>query len=130
MVAWDGLNRRRFPRVKYPCLVVLRNETGSGGGVILTHTENVGVGGVCVILKQNIKMFSEVSVELDLLDLGDHIKAKAKVVWNVQRKNDEEHKPSFYDVGLEFIDLSNKDKSRLENIIQRIIKNKKDSLLH
>lgn len=129
MTNWDGLNRRRFPRIKYPCLVVIQNTSSAPEDVILTHTENIGVGGVCLILKKSIDMFSEVGLEIDLLDLGDHIKCKGKVVWNVKRKNEKEDKPHFYDIGLEYIDVTKKDKDRLENIIQRIVKNNKDSTI-
>jgi len=127
MPNWDGLNRRKFPRIKYPCLVVIRNDEEGAGDIILTHTENIGIGGVCIILKQNIKMFSEVNLEIDLLDLGDHIKCKGKVVWNVRRKSEDDHKPAFYDIGVEYENLVKKDKERLEVIIQRIVKNNKDS---
>ena len=74
MSKWDGLNRRRFPRVIYPCLVVIQSNEGGAKDIILTHTENVGIGGVCLILRQDIKMFTIVDLELDLLDLGNHIK--------------------------------------------------------
>jgi len=80
MSKWDGLNRRKFPRVIYPCLVVIANQDKGEKDVILTHTENIGIGGVCVILKQDLKMFSSVELELDLLDLENHIKCKGKVV--------------------------------------------------
>ena len=73
MSKWDGLDRRRFPRVNYPCLVVIEGETEER---ILAHTENVGIGGVCVILKQDVKLFTSVEVELDLLDMKEHIKCK------------------------------------------------------
>ena len=49
MARWDGLNRRKFPRVIYPCLVVIQNGKVDDRDVILTHTENIGIGGVCVI---------------------------------------------------------------------------------
>jgi len=52
-----GLDRRAFPRVVYPSLVVVGNGDKDEKEVILTHTENVGVGGMCVILKKNIKDF-------------------------------------------------------------------------
>ena len=129
MTNWDGLNRRKFPRIKYPCLVVLRNGGESDEDIILTHTENIGVGGVCLILKKSIKMFSEVELEVDLLDLVDHIKCKGKVVWNVQRKNEDDHKPFFYDIGIEYVDITEKDKKRLEKIIQHIVKSNKDSTI-
>lgn len=123
---WEGINRRKFPRVNYPCLVVIRNTEGEDEGkenVILTHTDNVGIGGVCVVLKKNVKIFSEVELELDLLDLGEHICCNGKVVWNVQRQQEAVEKPSFYDIGIEFLDITPEDKQRLERIVERLVKN-------
>ena len=88
----------------------------------MTHTENVGKGGICVILKQSIEMFSSVTLELDLLDLGNHIKCEGKVVWNVQRKDDEEKKPLFYDIGIEFQNIEKDEKMRLEEVVERLVK--------
>ncbi len=119
MSKWDGLNRRQFPRVNYPCLLVIKDQENQEN-TLLTHTENVGLGGVCVILKRNIKMFSAVGIELDLLDLGDHIKCQGKVVWSVRRKMDAEKKPLFYDIGVEFDDLSPKEKDRLAAIVVKL----------
>lgn len=129
MAKWDGLDRRKFPRVKYPCLVVLKNDNKGGKEVILTHTENVGIGGTCVILKKNLQMFSPVELEIDLLDLGEHIKCNGKVVWNVRRKGDTESKPLFYDIGVEFEDITKKDRNRLEKIIKNLVKTRKDMLV-
>ncbi|MCK4882741.1 MAG: PilZ domain-containing protein [Candidatus Omnitrophica bacterium] len=122
---WEGLNRRKFPRVNYPCLVVIRNsnEDDERNNVILTHTDNVGIGGVCVVLKQSVKMFSEVELELDLLDLGEHICCNGKVVWNVQRQSEVQEKPLFFDIGVEFIDIASEDQKRLERIVDRLVKN-------
>jgi len=50
MTYWEGLNRRKFPRANYPCLVVIRE--GKEKNIILTHTENIGIGGVCIALKK------------------------------------------------------------------------------
>jgi Tfp pilus assembly protein PilZ len=126
MSKWDGLNRRKFPRVNYPCLVVIKNGE-KDRDAILAHTENVGVGGICVILKQNIPMFSTVDIELDLLDLGNHIQCPGKVVWNVQRRPDSGKKPLFYDIGLEFNGLSDQDYARLQNIVDRLVKLRKET---
>lgn len=127
MSKWDGLNRRRFPRVIYPCLVVIQNNDSGGKDIILTHTENVGIGGVCLILKQDIKMFTVVEIELDLLDLGNHIKCQGKIVWNVQRKTEARNKPMFYDIGIEFADVKDDERQRIERIIQRLVKNAEET---
>lgn len=127
MGKWDGLDRRKFPRVNYPCLVVLRKNDELEKEVLLTHTENVGMGGICVTLKRNLKMFSPVELEIDLLDLSNHIKCSGKVVWNVQRRINEKKKPLFYDIGIEFVDLDSKGSKRLEDIITRLVTDKADA---
>ena len=121
MSPWDGLNRRRFPRVSYPCQVVVRNEQ-DGKEVFLAHTENIGVGGVCVIFKKGLSLYSPVEVELDLLDFDDHVKCQGKVVWSVRRKSGEATKPLFYDIGIEFVDISERDRERMEITVQRLAK--------
>jgi len=125
MSPWDGLNRRKFPRVNYPCLVIVSQEQDKQS-VILTHTENVGVGGVCVILKKNLKLFSPTEIELDLLDMGDHIKCAGKVVWSVRRKSGEKKKPLFYDIGIEFVDIPEADLKRVTNVVEKLVKQGKE----
>lgn len=121
-MTWDGLNRRRFPRVVYPCLVKLASKKGETK-TFLTHTDNVGIGGVCVTSKDEIKLFTDVEVEIDLLDAEEHIITAGKVVWSVRRKSIESVKPLFYDIGIEFVKLSQQHKNHLNTTIDRIIKN-------
>jgi Tfp pilus assembly protein PilZ len=90
-------------------------------GPILTHTENIGMGGLSVTLKSEIKLFTEVDLEVDLLDLDEHILPKGKVVWNVRRKAVEKVKPMFYDIGIEFSEISKRDHERLRINLQRLI---------
>jgi len=125
MTKWQGSNKRQFPRVKYPCLIVIRNgnDDDDKNNTVLTHTDNVGVGGVCVALKQIVKMFSVVDIELDLLDLGNHICCKGKVVWNVESKESGKTASRLYDLGIEFIDIKDEDQLRLQKVIKRLAKN-------
>ena len=120
MTAWDGLDRRQFPRVKYPCLVTIRREDKEPD-VLLTHTENLGIGGVCVTLKKHIELFGKVELELDLLDTEAHIRCEGKVVWSIQRKSDELKKPLFFDTGVEFVNLTPEDQRRIQTIINRLV---------
>ena len=127
MSHWDGLNRRKFPRLNFPCLVIIKKSQDKDD-VFLTHTENVGIGGVSVTLKQDLKIFCPVELELDLLDFEDHIKCQGKVVWNVRRNSDDEHKPLFYDIGIEFGALDPKFQKRLQEAVRRIVANPKSIL--
>lgn len=119
-MSWDGIDRRKFPRVIYPCMVKIIS-SDEDQGPLLTHTENIGLGGLCATLKNGIKLFTCVEMEVDLLDLDEHIKPKGKVVWNVRRKSIEAIKPMFYDIGIEFSEISKKDHERLRANLQRLI---------
>jgi Tfp pilus assembly protein PilZ len=86
----------------------------------LTHTENVGIGGVCVICHQRLKMFSPVSLEIDLLDMEEHVRCKGKIMWVVQRKDMDPGKPTSFDIGVEFQDIKDDDQRRVSKIVQRL----------
>lgn len=118
----DQKNRRKFPRIMFPCLVVIR-QTQDNHDVILTHTENIGVGGVCVSFKKSLKMFTPIDLELDLLDASDPIKCKGKVVWSIHRTGTEVHRPVYYDVGIEFVGIDAHDLARIQTAVDRMEKN-------
>ncbi len=120
-MTWEGLDRRNFPRIVYPCMVKLKTDDGHEES-LLAHTENIGVGGICVIIKREIKMFSKVDLQLDLVDTGDLLIASGRVVWSIRRKAMEAHKPMFYDIGIEFIELNAENQERLRNVILQMIK--------
>lgn len=121
MSNWDGLNRRKFPRVNYPCLITCWHTRGESEA-FLTHTDNIGIGGVCVIINKSISLFTPVQLEIDLIDSDNHIKCHGKVVWSVRRKADEKKKPMFYDIGIEFTDINAPDQKRLDEIVKRLVK--------
>lgn len=91
--------------------------------MILTHTQNIGMGGIGVISKKEFKLFTNVELEIDLLDALDHIKTNGKVVWTVRRKSSEETKPMFYDVGIEFVSLPDRQREHLQKVINTLIQN-------
>ena len=121
---WGSKNRRRFPRINYPCLVVLVSQE-QNKETILSHTENIGTGGACVILKRSIKPFCPVEIELDLLDFGNHVKCSGRVVWCVKRPNPSSKKEAMYDVGIEFVDIKDKEKKRLKELLYKAVNSTK-----
>ena len=121
-MAWNGFNRRQFPRLVYPCLVTIKSKE-MDNVALLTHTENIGVGGIGVIVRAELKLFSHVDVEVDLLDESDHILAQGSVAWVVRRKATEKHKPFFYDPRIQFENIQEKDKGRLETAVVQCIQN-------
>ncbi len=91
--------------------------------LLLTHTENISVGGVCVTLRKEMERFTSVEAEIDLLDGSNHVRVKGKVVWVVRRKQTESIKPMFYDIGVEFVGMPEVDKKRLQVAIDYLVKN-------
>jgi Tfp pilus assembly protein PilZ len=117
-MVWDGLNRRKFPRVFFPCLIKVKDNKD----LLLTHTENISIGGVRLILKKNLGLGSAATVEIDLMDTGDPLRCQGRVVWVEQRKKTELIKPGFYDIGIEFSDVPSADKKRLDAIVAHHLK--------
>ena len=115
---WDGRNRRRFPRVVFPCLLKVKKD----GNPILTHTENISLGGLCILLKEALAISVLVDVEIDLMDAGDSVQCQGKISWSQQRKSTEAVKPLFYETGVEFINLKDGDFKRLQAIVGHQIK--------
>ena len=128
-MTWEGLNRRQFPRANFPCLIKIVHE-GQGDEALLTHTENISTGGSSVIIKKSLELFMAVKVEVDLMDGGDIITSSAKVVWAVRRKAIEEQKPSFYDIGLEFLDLSEAARQRVARTVEHLVRFGRQTPLH
>jgi len=112
---WQGIDQRRFPRAKYKCTVALRQAGASS--TVAAVTENIGMGGICVLLDKGLDIFSPVELDLTLDDGKGPLRAKGTVVWVVRRK-EFRRGPSF-DTGVEFAELSAEDKARIEAVIDK-----------
>ncbi|PIQ82046.1 MAG: hypothetical protein COV76_05780 [Candidatus Omnitrophica bacterium CG11_big_fil_rev_8_21_14_0_20_64_10] len=110
---WQGINQRRFPRFQCACVVTL-TQSGKTSS-ISAKTENLGLGGVCVLLEKGLDVFSPVSVEVKLEDNKPPLQVQGTIVWVVRRQS-LKGKTSF-DTGIEFSDLPPQSKARLEALI-------------
>ncbi len=118
---WDGINRRKFPRANYKCLITIKRRLTSK--TISTHTENIGAGGICVLIKEDLGLFQGVDLEI-FIDDGDHrppMKCGGTVVW-VVKKSTPKKKVYIYDTGIEFIDMRAEDRDRITEVVEEIIK--------
>lgn len=120
-MSWDGRNRRKFIRVLFPCLIKIR-DTKEGNEALLTHTENVSIGGVRVILKDQVPMAALLDIEIDLMDTAEHLSCLGKVVWSEKRKSTEPVKPDFFDIGIEFMGIGEADRKRLDAVVRHGLK--------
>ena len=118
---WQGIDQRRFPRANFKCVVTIR-QVGEPTAVS-TNTENIGLGGICVMLDKGLDIFSPVDLELNLEDGKGPLKVQGTIVWVVRRR-ELRRGPSF-DTGVEFAQLSAEDKARIEAILDKVKPNSK-----
>jgi hypothetical protein len=111
---WNGIEKRRFPRAEYPCRVRVRKPSKKGVlrkkilEEFVTHTENIGSGGICVILEKGLGLFTPVEVDIDLGNGKQWVTANGTIVWVVRRTNLPEKKQ--FDTGIEFVNLKDPDR--------------------
>jgi hypothetical protein len=91
-------------------------QAGDTASVAAT-TENIGMGGVCVLLEKGLDIFSPVELDLTLDDGKGPLHVKGTVVWVVRRR--ELRKGPSFDTGVEFAELSAEDKARIEAVIDK-----------
>ena len=114
---WGGINRRKFPRANYPCVLAVRRKDQQD--VLSTQTENIGVGGICVMLPRDLGIFAPVEIRLDLLDGQPVIECDGTVSWVIVSKDDKNAES--FDTGLEFTNLKRKDAIRINSIVEKVI---------
>ena len=115
MSMWDGFNQRKFPRVNLQCEIIIQAEELAAP--ISTLTENVGAGGVCVILDKALERFSECRIRLHLDEKMPTIDCSAKVVWAVPTQSLKSSKKKF-DTGLEFVKIESAGVQRIRDFIE------------
>ncbi len=108
---WDGFNQRKFPRLKLGCHISMMQ--GVLKEAIRGTTDNVGVGGVCLIQNQPLERFSTCRIRLDLSKGQPPIECDARVVWVIPRK-DPAARETVFDTGLEFVNLPAEESSRFQ----------------
>lgn len=118
-MAWDGINRRKFPRVVFECIIKVR--TADSSLIFKTHTENASLGGIAVILEEGLPRYSRVELELYLPDDFPPVRCQGTIVWSIKRADSLKVKPSQYDTGIEFMELTDEDKARMEHIINELL---------
>ena len=109
---WEGIDQRKFPRAEYPCKVMIIGSRPKE--IFSTHTENIGIGGICVVLSKELAKFFPVSIILYLKDGGSPIECNGRVVWSIKTEFD-------FDTGIEFIEINQHSRARIEKIVQECL---------
>lgn len=111
---WDGFNQRKFPRIHLNCNIGI--VPADGARTITAKTENVGIGGVCVVLDEALERFQSCKLKLNLDGKQKKIECAAQVAWVVPTKKAKARK-THYDTGLEFVDIDDNTKKMIETFL-------------
>jgi len=117
---WDGVDRRRFLRAEYPCLIKL-SKKAIPIKAILTHTENISVGGVRVIIGKKVEVMAEVDLEIDLMDTLTNISSIGTINWVKTAPSKRKGGPVRYDTGVQFIALKDEARRRIQKIVKHLL---------
>jgi len=98
--------RRRFKRAFYPCRVIIYSQPPHG---IDTVTQNIGAGGVRVILEEKLSMLTSVGIELKVID--EPVLLKGRVIWVVSGDKG-------FDTGIEFFQISEEDRKFMQAFVE------------
>ena len=119
-MSWNGKEKRRFVRAKFPCKIIVNTPEEY---TIVSHTEDIGTGGIRVIIPDKLNISSIVGFEIFLKNGG--IKGKGRVVWVVNKGNSLFGDGIVFDTGVEFIEISEEDRRVVDNFVESVISSKK-----
>jgi c-di-GMP-binding flagellar brake protein YcgR len=120
-MAWEGQERRQFPRAVFPCKIVVSSPIR----LITSHTENISEGGIRVMLEERLAPHSPVGIEL-FFEKAKPIKCKGKIAWVRERLNPLEREATMYDTGVRFVDISDKDREYIKTLVGALIEQGKE----
>lgn len=110
---WEGAEKRRFVRAKFPCKITIHTPEEK---TISTNTEDIGAGGVRVILNEQLQM--ALPLDLQLILENKFIACKGKIVWVLAKKDSQGSK---YDTGIEFYEITEGDRGVINGVVNLIL---------
>ncbi|MBF0216465.1 MAG: PilZ domain-containing protein [Candidatus Omnitrophica bacterium] len=118
MIFWEGIDKRKFPRVKYKCLIRVADRGKEE--LFDAYTENIGAGGLCVILSREFDLFKTADLELYVAEKESSIKCKGTIVWVIRRVIGAPASYE-YDIGIEFTDMAGEDRNKISLLVDDVL---------
>ena len=115
-MSWNGVEKRNFIRANFPCKIIIYTPSEH---TLVSHTENIGAGGVRVIIEESLDISSFVGLEVFLS--GVQIICKGRIVWVVGKSGPEKTEANIWDTGIEFYEISEKDRKVVEKFVNIVI---------
>ncbi|MCM8773709.1 MAG: PilZ domain-containing protein [Candidatus Omnitrophica bacterium] len=110
--------RRKYPRLNTCAEIEYR--VSKEDTFMKTVTKNIGAGGVCIISEERIGKDTILFLKMNLSPRKKFIQAKGRVVWSSEFYSSSLEK-IVYNLGIEFIEISDEDRQRIyDYVIARI----------
>ena len=110
--------KREFPRANINCKI--STIFAERLLVFNTHTENIGVKGIKVILGEELYVSTIVNLEIFLLDKDKPLKCKGEIIW-VKEISPIRIKPRLFDTGIEFTEVNDSDRKEIEQFVEKLL---------
>ncbi len=114
---YNGIEKRKFKRVRCPCKIWIYSISEH---TILTHTENISAGGVRVLIEEKLDIDSIVGIEVKLKE--NTIACKGRIVWVVNRHSPYKKGICYNDTGIEFLEITDRQRDCIDKFIENICK--------
>lgn len=108
---WDGFNKRKFPRLHLTCEVAI--QPVGKQKLFTASTEDVGLGGVSVLLPEALERFDRCKISIELKDGETPVQCTGRSVWVIPSQDRKSARKNF-DTGLEFLDMDELSRKRLQ----------------
>ncbi len=112
----EGIERRKFDRVKTHVPVKYRTLRGNAGGVGSSSlTKNLSSGGIRFRTSEFISMACRLILELDIPMFTKPVKAISKVAWIKKSPSGND-----YEIGNQFLEMSKQDKELISEYVDSL----------
>ena len=112
-MSWDFVERRNFVRVKIPCKITILQPSDL---TLDCHTENISAGGIRVMIGEKLGISSIVNLVI-YVPGQEPILCQGKVIWSFARKTKESPASLFFDTGIEFSSIEDKDVEAIKELV-------------
>lgn len=113
---YAGIERRRYPRLR--AAVIEYSFLDKESIQEAAFTRDVGAGGISIIVNEKIETATTLLLKIYLPEYNDPLRAKGKVVWR-QESIFKLPKTTRYDIGIEFLEISEEDKQKISEYVQK-----------